>query len=71
MVRKILVTDAVYLDEYLVENRFDLYYQSPWTAGFHMCEILHYSIDAGLRLFNGSGSHYLLLELSYPSHWLD
>ncbi|KIW22022.1 uncharacterized protein PV07_12580 [Cladophialophora immunda] len=55
MVRKILVVDASYLDEYLAENRFDLYYQSPWTAGFHMCEILHYSIDAGLRLFNSGG----------------
>jgi hypothetical protein len=55
MVRRMQVVDAAYLDEYLAEKRFDLYYQSPWTAGFHMCEILHHSIDAGLRLCNSEG----------------
>jgi hypothetical protein len=47
--------DAAYLDRYLTEKRFDLYFQSPWTAGFHICEILHHSIDAGLRLCNSEG----------------
>jgi hypothetical protein len=55
MVCTLQVTDAAYLDEYLAEKRFDLYYQSPWTAGFHMCEILHHSIDAGFRLCNSEG----------------
>lgn len=55
MVQQMLEVDTLYLDEYLAENRFDLYYQSPWTAGFHMCEILHHSIDAGLRLINSEG----------------
>jgi hypothetical protein len=63
MVRTMQVADAAYLDEYLAENRFDLYYQSPWTAGFHMCEILHRSIDAGLRLFNSEGRVGVVLHV--------
>jgi hypothetical protein len=55
MIQLMLGLETSFLDEYLAENRFDLYYQSPWTAGFHMCEILHYSIDNGLRLVNSNG----------------
>jgi hypothetical protein len=55
MVDILRAVDATRLDEYLVEKRFDLYFQSPWTAGHHMCEILHHSIDAGLRLCNSEG----------------
>ena len=55
MAQTMLLAEEICLNEYLAENRFDLYYQSPWTAGFHMCKILHYSIDSGLRLFNGEG----------------
>ncbi|KAE8452073.1 hypothetical protein EG329_002239 [Mollisiaceae sp. DMI_Dod_QoI] len=55
MVGTLRRADVVYLDEYLTEKRFDLYYQCPWTAGYHMCEILHHSMDAGLRLWNSEG----------------
>jgi hypothetical protein len=55
MVRKMQAEDAAYLNEYLAEKRLDLYYRCPWTGGCHMCEILHYSIDAGLQLCNSEG----------------
>lgn len=55
MVSTIQLVDKLYLDSYLSEERFDLYYQSPWTAGYHMSEILHHAIDAGLRLCNSEG----------------
>lgn len=55
MVAILRAVDAARLDEYLVEKRFDLYFQSPWTAGYHMCEILHHSMDTGLRFCNSKG----------------
>jgi hypothetical protein len=63
MVRAMQVADAAYLDEYLAENGFNLYCQSPWTAGFHMCEILHHSMDAGLRLCNSEGRVGAILHI--------
>jgi hypothetical protein len=55
MVAILRTADAARLGEYLVEKRFDLYPQAPWTAGHHMYEILYYSIDAGLRLCSSEG----------------
>ncbi|KFZ17965.1 hypothetical protein V502_04337 [Pseudogymnoascus sp. VKM F-4520 (FW-2644)] len=56
MVARLRDGDTRYLDKYLAEKCFDLYFQSPWTAGYHMCEILHHSMDAGLRLCNSEGN---------------
>ncbi len=63
MVAWIRSKDTEYLDKYLAEKCFDLYFQSPWTAGFHMCEILHHSIDAGLRLCNSEGNVGAVLHM--------
>lgn len=37
------------------ENRFDLYYQAPWTAGCHMIELLDYALEGGLSLCTDLG----------------
>ncbi|EED16367.1 hypothetical protein TSTA_014590 [Talaromyces stipitatus ATCC 10500] len=39
-----LKVQAAKLDKFSCEQRSDLYYQSPWTAGCHMVEILDSSI---------------------------
>jgi hypothetical protein len=63
MVARMRNKDTEYLDKYLTEKCFDLYFQSPWTAGFHMCEILHHSMDAGLRLCNSEGNVGAVLHM--------
>jgi hypothetical protein len=55
--------EEAYVEDYLSEKRFDLYYQAPWTAGCHMSEILHNSIDTGLRLCNSEGSVGAVLHM--------
>lgn len=49
--------DAVlkWLDEFTRTKRFDLYYQMPWTAGAQMCELLFYSMEAGIRVCQSRG----------------
>lgn len=63
--------DIAYLNTYLAEKCFDLYYQCPWTAGFHMCEIIHHSIDAGCRLFNSEGRVGAVLHIYNALRQLD
>ncbi|CZT06985.1 uncharacterized protein RAG0_12557 [Rhynchosporium agropyri] len=63
MVARMRNEDTEYLDKYLAGKCFDLYFQSPWTAGFHMCEILHHSMDAGLRLCNSQGNVGAVLHM--------
>jgi hypothetical protein len=45
-----LMTFQDNLEAYTKEQRFDLYYQAPWTAGCHMVEILHHTMEIGLGL---------------------
>ncbi|KAI9640954.1 hypothetical protein NHQ30_010796 [Ciborinia camelliae] len=49
---KILLAQSSMLHEYQQEIRFDLYYQSPWVAGSHMAECLHWAMYGGLQLCN-------------------
>jgi hypothetical protein len=60
---KMQVADVEYLERYTKEVWFDLYYQSPWTAGSHMVEILHASIDTGVRLFHSRGTVAAVLHV--------
>lgn len=45
-----LRTSVESLKEYVSEQRFDLYYQAPWTAGCHIVEILDMAFATGVLL---------------------
>lgn len=58
-----LQTTESKLGNYLSEKRFDLYHQSPWTAGCHMIEILTLAIFEGSNLCFMTGDVCALLHL--------
>jgi len=69
--RSILQQRAESLKEYVCEQRFDLYYQAPWTAGCHIVEILDVAFSDGLRLCCELGYVCAVLHLYNALRQLD
>lgn len=62
---------AAKLNEFSREQRSDLYYQSPWTAGCHMVEILDMAFDEGVNICCGFGYVCAVLNLYNALRHLD
>ena len=59
------------LKKYACEQRFDLYYQAPWTAGCHIVEILDVAFSQGLHLCCDLGYVCAVLHLYNALRRLD
>ncbi|KAF2496748.1 hypothetical protein BU16DRAFT_580821 [Lophium mytilinum] len=55
------LTDA--LNAYISDNRFDLYYRSPWVAGTHISQILGEAFEKGLPMVVHVGTVCAVLHL--------
>lgn len=67
----LLTLRAKKLNEFICERCFDLYYQSPWTAGSHMVEILTTATWEGLQLCRETGYLCAVLHLYNAVRQLD
>ena len=67
----LLQVDAEALQKFAREQRFDLYYQAPWTAGCHMIEILDVAFTGGLNLCCSIGYVCAILHLYNALRRLD
>ncbi|GIK06292.1 hypothetical protein Aspvir_001939 [Aspergillus viridinutans] len=67
----LLQVQADHLDGFVREQRFDLYYQSPWVAGCHMVEILDVAFLYGVSLCCELGYVCAVLHLYNALRHLD
>ncbi|GFF24349.1 hypothetical protein IFM46972_01006 [Aspergillus udagawae] len=67
----LLQVQVDHLEGFVREQRFDLYYQSPWVAGCHMVEILDFAFFHGVSLCCELGYVCAVLHLYNALRHLD